>query len=231
MKKFSIIIFSLSLISIIFIAFFSDAIIKKNLEKILSSNLNRSVNIADFDVSYFNGEINLKRIEVNNKDFPGKILVVDQAYAKLDVLSFYEDVIVIEKIMLNGINLNYHFDITNIARNNFTSLKRTFESKTSSNIKSDDRKFLVKQLDIKDINISASSAKLNLNQTVKLSDMKFENLGNTKESKDYRGVAKKTIDKAYNELKQRLTSDGFDQGKIKEKIKDELKNKFKKILK
>lgn len=231
MKKFLVIIFSLSFISIIFVVFFSDAIIKKNLEKILSSNLNRSVSIANFDISYLNGEINLKKIEINNKDFPGKIIVVDQASAKLDVLSFYEDVIVVDEIMLNGINLNYYFDITNVARNNFTSFKRTFENKTNSNIKSDDKKFIVKQLSIKDINISASSAKLNLNQTVKLSDMKFENLGNTKESKDYKGVAKKTIDKAYNELKERLTSGAFDQDVIKEKIKDELKNKFRKILK
>ena len=57
--------------------------------------------------------------------------------------------------------------------------------------------------------------------------MKFENLGNTKESKDYKAIAQKTIDKAYNELKGKLTSEAFDQNVIK----DELKNKFKKILK
>lgn len=231
MKKILTIIVSTIFIFIIFVAFFSDTIIKKNLEGILSKNLNRSVKIADFDVSYLSGEINLEKIEINNKDFPGKLLVVDQAFAKLDLLSFYKNVIVIDNIMLDGISLNYYFDLTNLSKSNFTSLKKTLESKKSPNKKSDDKKFLVKQLDIKKINVSASSSKLNLNQTVKLSDMKFKNLGNTKESKNYKAIAKKTIDKAYNELKGKLTSGALDQNAIKDKIKDELKNKFKKILK
>ena len=231
MKKILTIIVSTIFIFIIFVAFFSDTIIKKNLEGILSKNLNRSVKIADFDVSYLSGEINLEKIEINNKDFPGKLLVVDQAFAKLDLLSFYENVIVIDNIMLDGISLNYYFDLTNLSKSNFTSLKKTLESKKSPNKKPDDKKFLVKQLDIKKINVSASSSKLNLNQTVKLSDMKFKNIGNTKESKNYKAIAKKTIDKAYNELKGKLTSGAFDQNDIKDKIKNELKKKFKKILK
>ena len=231
MKKFLIIAVSSIFISITLVTFFSDRIIKKNLEDILSKNLNRSVKIADFDVSYLSGEINLEKIEINNKDFPGKLLVVDQAFVKLDLLSFYEDVIVIDNIMLDGISLNYYFDITNISKSNFISLKKTLENKKSPNKKPDDKKFLVKQLDIKEINVSASSSKLNLSQSVKLSDMKFENLGNTKESKNYKAIAKKTIDKAYNELKGKLTPEAFDQNVIKDKIKDELKNKFKKILK
>ena len=86
-------------------------------------------------------------------------------------------------------------------------------------------------LDIKDINLSASSAKLNLNQTVKLGDLKFENLGNTKESKNYKTITRETLDKAYNEIKDKLASGAIDQDVIKEKIKDKLKNKFKKLLK
>ena len=231
MKKFLIIIVPFAFITIVLVVFFSDTIIKKNLESILSKNIKRSVKINNLNVSYLSGEINLEKIEINNKDFPGKILVVDQAFAKLDFLSFYEDVIVIDNIMLDGISLNYYFDITNISKSNFTSLKKTLENKKSPNKKPNDKKFLVKQLDIKEINVSASSAKLNLSQTVKLRDMKFENLGNTKESKNYKAIAKKTIDKAYNELKGKLTSGAFDQNVIKDKIKDELKNKFKKILK
>ena len=231
MKKFLIFIFSLSLISIIFVVFFSDKIIKKTFESILSNNLNRSVKIKDFDVSYLNGEVNLKKIEIHNKDFPGKLLLVEQAFAKLDALSFYEDVIVIDNILIDGITVNYLFDITNKTRSNFNSLKKTLESKGRPNRKTGDKKFLIKQLDIRGINVSASSAELNLNQTVKLSDMKFENLGNTKESKDYKTIAKATIDKAYNEIKDRLASGAIDQDVIKDKIKDKLKDKFKNLLK
>ena len=231
MKKFLVFIFFLSLISYIFVSFISDTIIKKTFESILSSNLNREVKIGDFEVSYLNGEINLKKIEINNKDFPGKLLVIDQAFAKLDALSFYEDEIVIDNIVLDGISVNYFFDMTNRAKSNFNSLKKTLESKTRSPRKSDDKKFLIKQLDIKDINLSASSAKLNLNQTVKLGDLKFENLGNTKESKNYKTITRETLDKAYNEIKDKLTSGAIDQDVIKDKIKDKLKNKFKKLLK
>ena len=231
MKKFLVFIFFLSLISYIFVSFISDTIIKKTFESILSSNLNREVKIGDFEVSYLNGEINLKKIEINNKDFPGKLLVIDQAFAKLDALSFYEDEIVIDNIVLDGISVNYFFDMTNRAKSNFNSLKKTLESKTRSPRKSDDKKFLIKQLDIKDINLSASSAKLNLNQTVKLGDLKFENLGNTKESKNYKTITRETLDKAYNEIKDKLASGAIDQDVIKDKIKDKLKNKFKKLLK
>lgn len=231
MKKFLIITVPFAFITIIFVVFFGDSIIKKNLENILSKNINRSVKITNFDISYLSGKINLEKIEINNKDFPGKLLVVDQASAKIDFLSFYEDVIVVDNITLDGINLNYYFDITNISKSNFTTFKKTLENKKSPNKKPNDKKFLVKQLNIKEINVSASSSKLNLSQTVKLSDMKFENLGNTKDSKNYKVIAKKTIDKAYNELKGKLTSGVFNQNVIKNKIKDELKNKFKKILK
>ena len=247
MKKFLIFIFSLSFVSIIFVALFSDVIIKKTFENILSNNLNRSVEIADLDVGYLSGEINLKKIEINNKDFPGKLLVVEQAFAKLDALSIFGDIIIIDNIVLDGISVNYFFDITNKVRSNLTSLKKTLDSKARPTRKSDDKKFLIKQLDIKDFSVSASSAELNLNQTVKLSDMKFENLGNTKESKNYKAIAKETIDKAYSEIKAKLTSsvidqdiikdkikdklNVIDQDAIKDKIKDKLKKKFKKLIK
>ena len=231
MKKFLIIIVPFAFITIVLVVFFSDTIIKKNLESILSKNIKRSVKINNLNVSYLSGEINLEKIEINNKDFPGKILVVDQAFAKLDFLSFYEDVIVIDNIMLDGISLNYYFDITNISKSNFTSLKKTLENKKSLNKQPNEKKFLVKQLDIKEINVSAYSSKLNLSQTVKLSDLKFENLGNTKESKHYKTIARETLDKAYNEIKDKLASGAIDQDVIKDKIKDKLKNKFKKLLK
>ena len=73
----------------------------------------------------------------------------------------------------------------------FTPVEVSKKEKVTSEIEAEaesinaSTKVRQKQLDIKDINVSASSSKLNLSQTVKLSDMKFENLGNTKESKNY----------------------------------------------
>ena len=48
----------------------------------------RIILIGDFDVGYLSGEVNLKQIEIDNKDFPGKLLVVEQAFAKLDATVF-----------------------------------------------------------------------------------------------------------------------------------------------
>ena len=231
MKKFLLFTVCLVVTSFIFLILFRDLIVKKTFESILSNNLNRTVEIGSFDVGYLSGEVNLEKIEINNKDFPGKLLIIEQAFAKLDALSFYGETIIIDNIVLDGISVNYFFDITNKAKSNFTSLKRTLDNKARPNRKSDDKKFLIKQLDIKDIKVSASSSELNLNQTVKLRDMKFENLGNTKESKSYKTIAKEAIDKAYNEIKSKLASGVINQDAIKDKIKDKLKNKLQKLLK
>ena len=83
----------------IFAILFRDLIVKKTFESILSNNLNRVVEIGSFDVGYLSGEVNLEKIEINNKDFPGKLLIVDKAFAQLDAMSFYEDTIKIDNIL------------------------------------------------------------------------------------------------------------------------------------
>ncbi len=76
----------------------------------------------------------------------------------------------------------------------------------------------------------------------------FENIGNTKDSKDYKTVLKDTFDKAFKSVKNKVLSGNvgntldkiktIDEEKIKEKIKKELyenkdkvKDKLKKLLK
>ena len=49
--------------------------------------------------------------------------------------------------------------------------------------------------------------------------------------KNYKTIARETLDKAYNEIKDKFASGAIDQDVIKDKIKDKLKNKFKKLLK
>ncbi len=232
MKKFFILTIITSTISFILLFFFGDFIIKKSFESILSNGLNREVKIKNFDVGYFSEEIKIEKIEISNKDFPGKLLVVENAFFKLKALSFYEKNIIIEKIVLDGVNINYFFDITNRSRSNFTSLKRRFEGNKSPGKKTNDtdKKFLIKQLDIKNINVSANSSELNLNQKVKLSDMKFNNLGNSEESQDYKVLLRETIDNAYDEIKGKIASGNINQNVIKDQIKDKLKNKLKKLF-
>tara|TARA_E500000178_G_scaffold64030_1_gene61070 strand:+ start:157 stop:471 length:315 start_codon:yes stop_codon:yes gene_type:complete len=92
-KKFLIFTVCLIITSFIFVILFRDLIVKKTFEGILSNNLNRTVEIGSFDVGYLSGEVNLEKIEINNKDFPGKLLIVDKAFAQLDALSFYGELL------------------------------------------------------------------------------------------------------------------------------------------
>ena len=231
MKKFLLSVFFLIITSIIFLVLFRDLIVKKTFESILSNNLNRVVEIGSFDVGYLNGEVNLKKIEINNRDFPGKLLVIDKAFAQLDAMSFYEDTIKIDNILLDGVNVNYFSNINMRVNNNFNSLKRTLENNNRQLSKSNSKKFLIKQLDIKNIQVSATSLELNLTQKVGLNDMKFENLGNAKGSKNYNILAREIIEIANIEIKEKIAAGAVDEEVIKDKIKEQLKKKFKKLLK
>ena len=231
MKKFLLFTVSLIIISIIFLVLFKDLIVKKTFESILSNNLNRVVEIGSFDVGYLSGEVNLEKIEINNKDFPGKLLIVDKAFAQLDAMSFYEDTIKIDNILLDGINVNYFTNINKRVNNNFNSLKRTLENNKRQATKPDTKKFLIKQLDIKNIQVSATSLELNLTHKVILNDMKFINLGTANGTKNYNILAREIIEIANKEIKEKIVSGAVDEEVIKDKIKEQLKKKFKKLLK
>ena len=231
MKKFLLFTVSLIIISTIFLVLFRNLIVKKTFEGILSNNLNRVVEIGSFDVGYLSGEVNLEKIEINNKDFPGKLLIIDKAFAQLDAMSFYEDTIKIDNILLDGINVNYFTNINKRVNNNFNSLKKTLENNNRQATKPDSKKFLIKQLEIKNIQVSATSLELNLTQKVVLNDMKFINLGNAKSSKNYNILAREIIEIANRQIKEKITAGAVDEEVIKDKIKEQLKNKFKKLLK
>ena len=231
MKKILLSIVSLLIISTIFLILFRDLIVKKTFESILSNNLNRVVEINSFDVGYLNGEVNLEKIEINNKNFPGKLLIIDKAFAQLDAMSFYEDTIKIDNILLDGVNINYFSNINMRVNNNFNSLKRTLENNNRQLSKSNSKKFLIKQLDIKNIQVSATSLELNLKHKVVLNDMKFTNLGNANGSKNYNILAREIIEIANREIKEKIAIGAVDEEVIKDKIKEQLKKKFKKLLK
>ena len=60
--------------------------------------------------------------------------------------------------------------------------------------------------------------------------MKFNNLGNSEESQDYKVLLRETIDNAYDEIKGKIASGRIAQNIIKDQIKDKLKNKLKKLF-
>ena len=61
--------------------------------------------------------------------------------------------------------------------------------------------------------------------------MKFTNLGNTQGSKSYKILTREIIEIVNNEIKSKIKIGDVDEEMIKDKIKEGLKNKLKKLLK
>ena len=247
MKKVFSIIILISVLIYFLVEFVGDGIIKRSLESNLSTTLGTDVKIQSLEVKYLGGGAEIEKLEIQNKNFPGKLLIIDEVFAKLNTSSIFSDKIEIDQITLDGINLNYYFNVNKSLKvnDNVKSIKENL-NKGSSN--SSTKEFIIKKLDVKNIKISANSEKLNISQQISLKDMSFENIGNTKDSKDYKTVLKDTFDKAFKSVKNKVLSGNvgntldkiknIDEEKIKEKIKKELyenkdkvKDKLKKLLK
>ena len=248
MKKLFSILIVLILIIYVLVEFVGDSIVKGSLESNLSNSLGREIKIDSLSIGYLGGKANIKNLQIQNKEFPGKLLTIQNASAKLNTSSIFSDKIEIDQIILDGIDLNYYFNVNkNLKVNdNVKSIKETLNKGDSNS--SSSKEFIIKKLDVKNIKISANSEKLNINQQISLKDMSFENIGNTKDSKDYKTVLKDTFDKAFKSVKNKVLSGNvgntldkiksIDEEKIKEKIKKELyenkdkvKDKLKKLLK
>ena len=85
----------------------------------------------------------------------------------------------IQDVLLNDINVNYYFNFSQQTINdNVRSLQKDLQSKTLESQSS--KYFNIKNLDAKNISISVLSPELNIDQTIKLNDRNFKDIGNTK---------------------------------------------------
>lgn len=246
-KAFSIIIL-ISVLIYFLVEFVGDGIIKRSLESNLSNTLGTDVKIQSLEVKYLGGGAEIEKLEIQNKNFPGKLLIIDEVFAKLNTSSIFSDKIEIDQIIIDGININYFFTLNKSLKveDNVKPLKENISKGNNSN-SSSSKEFIIKKLDIKNAKISANSEKLNINQQISLKDMSFENVGNTKDSKDYKTILKDIFNKAVKSVKNKVLSGNsgnaidklknIDENKIKEKIKEEInqtkdkvKDKLKKLL-
>ena len=248
MKKVFSIIILISVLIYFLVEFVGDGIIKRSLESNLSTTLGTDVKIQSLEVNYLGGGAEIEKLEIQNKNFPGKLLIIDEVFAKLNTSSIFSDKIEIDQIIIDGININYFFTLNKSLKveDNVKSLKENI-SKGNNSSSSSSKEFIIKELDIKNVKISANSEKLNINQQISLKDMSFENVGNTKDSKDYKTILKDIFNKAVKSAKNKVLSGNsgnaidklknIDENKIKEKIKEEInqtkdkvKDKLKKLL-
>ena len=247
MKKIISVLVILFLAVYVLVEFVGDSIIKGSLESNITSTLDRKTTIGNLNINYLSGRAEIEDLQIHNKDFPGNLISLKKASAKLNTSSIFSDKIEIDEILINGVNLSYYFVINNKMKinDNVKSLQKTLNKGSSTS--SSTKKFIIKDLKLDNIVISAKSEKLNLNKSINFENLEFKNIGNTKDSKDYKTVLKETINKAMKDMKNKVLSGNAGnalnkvkniyQNKIKEKIKKELfqnkdkvKNKLKKLL-
>ena len=247
MKKLISILIVIFLIIYVLVEFIGDSIIKSSLESNLSNSLKRETTINDLSIGYLSGKAEIKDLKISNKEFPGILLEIKNASAKLSTRSIFSNKIEIDEIILDGVDLNYYFNLNRNLKveDNVKSIQENL--KKSDKKASSSKEFIIKKLDLKNFNISANSDELNINQQISLKDMSFDNVGNTEDSKNYKTVLKDLFDKAFKSVKNKALSGNIsnsldkikniDEQKIKEKIKkeidankDKVKNKLKKLF-
>ena len=236
MKKF---LFTLLIIvfSIYFLVeFIGDRLIKNILQENISSTLNRDVSIEKLNINYLSGEASGKDISLLNKKFDGYLLKIDSIVVDLDAFSIFSNDIIINNVLLENIKVNYFFNFSEqIISDNVKSLKEDLENKNTYS--KSNKYFNIKNLDAKNISLSASSPNLNIEKTIRLDDMNFNNIGNTSESKDYKDILKDVFIDTTEIIKEKIFNENFlerlenfDPNQLEDKVKDKLKNKLKKLI-
>ena len=244
MKK--ILVFSVITFSLFYILseFVGDKIIKGALETNLSNVLDRETNIESLKINYRNGDAEIYGLQIKNKNFGGNLLNLEKAYLKLNTSSIFSNNVEIENVILDGINLNYYFNIEyTMVNDNVRSLEETL--KTGSSKSTSTKYFNINKLEAKNIVLSAKSNELKINKNISLKNLEFENIGNTPKSKNYKTVLRDFAKQTIETVKKKILSGNLqnklkniDENKIKEKIKKELdknknilKDKLKKLIK
>tara|TARA_Y100000590_G_C15459446_1_gene915872 strand:- start:159 stop:893 length:735 start_codon:yes stop_codon:yes gene_type:complete len=244
MKKISVFLVIIISLFYAFSELIGDRIIKSVLETNISNVLDRETNIEKLNINYINGDAEIYDLQIKNKKFEGNLLKIDKAYLKLDTSSIFSNNVEIESVLLNGINLNYFFNIKyTIVKDNVRTLEKTLE--TGSGKSTSTKYFNIKKLNVQNINLTVNSAELGINKNILLQNLEFENIGNTAKSNNYKTVlrdfAKQTVKTVKNKvlsgnIKNKLKN--IDEDTLQEKIKKELdknknklKNKLKKLIK
>ena len=189
MKKIIFIILAIIVTIYLFIEIIGDSFVKSSLEKNISSSLGREVKIESLNIKYLNGEASAKNISLLNKNFPGYLLKINNIKVKLDTSSIFTNDIIIKDVLLKDINVNYYFDFVDQSiTDNIRPLQKELNNKSSTSTSS--KFFNIENLNAENITLSAISPNLNFDKQINLSDLNFTNIGNKKESKNYKDELK-----------------------------------------
>ena len=244
MKK--ILFFFLIIISLFYILseFVGDRIIKGTLENNLSNVLDRETSIEKLKINYRKGDAEIYNLKIKNKEFDGNLLQLEKAYLKLNTSSIFSNNIKIDNLVLDGIDLNYFFNIEyTIINDNVRSLEKTL--RTGSGKSTSTKYFNIKKLSAKNIVLSVNSNDLKINKNISLQNLEFKNVGNTANSNNYKTILRDFANQTVNVVKKKIFSGNFknklneikniDANTLKKKLKEKLgnnklKNKLEKLL-
>ncbi len=236
MKKFIYIILVFTISFYLSIEFIGDRLIKNQLQKNITSTLNRDVLIDKLNIDYLSGKANIKGISLLNKNFDGHLVKIENIKIDLDAFSLFSNDIIINNVLLDDIKLNYYFNFSEqIISDNLRSLKKDLENNTSQS--QSNKYFNIKNLDAKNISLSMVSPNLDIEKTFALNDKNFKNIGNTSQSKNYKDVLKKFFNDTVDKVKDKVSIEdilenieSFDKEQLENKVKDKLKNKLKNLI-
>ena len=243
MKKFFSLIAVIGILFFILIEFLGDKLIKNILENNISNSLNRDVTIEKLNIDYLSGKASAKNITLLNKKFDGYLIGIDSINVNLDTYSIFSNNILINDVLLNNIKLNYYFNFSDQKINdNLKSLQKDLKNENTNS--ESNKYFNIRNLEAKNISLSVLSPELNVEKTFAISDIKLNDIGNTKNSKDYKDALKKIFNDTVDNVKNKVLNDNFldklyeldtdlVEEKIKEKLnlnKDKIKNKLKGLI-
>ena len=243
MKKFFSLTAVLGILFFVLIEFLGDKLIKNILENNISSSLNRNVEIEKLNIDYLSGKASAKNITLLNKKFDGYLIGIDSINVNLDTYSIFSNNILINDVLLNNIKLNYYFNFSDQKINdNLKSLQKDLKYENTNS--ESNKYFNIRNLEAKNISLSVLSPELNVEKTFAISDIKLNDIGNTKNSKDYKDALKKIFNDTVDNVKNKVLNDNFldrlydleadlVEEKVKEKLKlnkDKLKNKLKGLI-
>ncbi len=241
-----IFIFLIVIISLFYILseFVGDRIIKGTLENNLSNVLDRETSIEKLKINYRKGDAEIYNLKIKNKEFDGNLLQLEKAYLKLNTSSIFSNNIEIDNLVLDGIDLNYFFNIEyTIINDNVRSLEKTL--RTGSGKSTSTKYFNIKKLSAKNIVLSVNSNDLKINKNISLQNLEFKNVGNTANSNNYKTILRDFANQTVNVVKKKIFSGNFknklneikniDANTLKKKLKEKLgnnklKNKLEKLL-
>lgn len=236
MKKLFSLIIILFLSFYILIEFIGDRLIKGVLESNISNSLGREVTIEKLNIDYLSGEAQAENIKLINKKFDGNLAEIKSVKVNLDAFSIFSNEILINDVQLNNINLNYYFKFAErITSDNLRNLQQDLEFKNTNSQSS--KFFNIKNLDAKNINLAVLSPEFDFEKTFSIMDMNFKDIGNTKDSKDYKDTLKKVFKDMVIDVREKIMSnnlldtlENLDIEQIENKVKDKLKNKLKGLI-